>query len=58
MTRRDLESKPVPPCKKGGVNFQALDEFKKKYGIDAVVTYIADDFDAPLAEDFLLRPMD
>jgi hypothetical protein len=57
-TSRDFEFKPVPPRKKGGVNFQALDEFKKERGIVAVVTFIADDFDAPLAEDLLLRPMD
>jgi len=48
----------VPPRKKGGLNFQAPDEFKKEHGIDAVVIYIADDFDAPLPEDFLLRPME
>jgi hypothetical protein len=48
----------IPPRKKGGLNFQALAEFKKERGIKAVVTYIAKDFDAPLGEDFLLRPMD
>jgi len=29
-TKRDLDLKRVPPNKKGGVNFQALDEFKKR----------------------------
>jgi hypothetical protein len=54
----DPDLKRVPRRKKGGVDFQALHEYKKERGIDAVVTYIADDFDAPLPEDFLLRPID
>jgi hypothetical protein len=30
MTERDLESRPVPPAKKGGVNFQAVSNSKKR----------------------------
>lgn len=58
VTKRVPNSNRVPPRKKGGVNLQALDEFKKANGIDAVVTYIAEDLDAPLPEDFLLQPME
>ena len=47
----------VPHKKKGGLNFQAIDEFKKKHGITEIFPYIAPDFDDPLPEDFLLRPL-
>jgi prevent-host-death family protein len=47
----------VPHKPKKGLNWEALREYKKKHGIDRIVTYIADDFDDPLPEDFLLRPL-
>lgn len=47
----------VPHRPKGGFNFAAVDEFKRKHGIDRIVTFVADDFDAPLPEDFLLKPL-
>jgi antitoxin (DNA-binding transcriptional repressor) of toxin-antitoxin stability system len=40
-----------------GLNWAALDAFKKERGIERFVTYIADDFDDPLPEDFLIRPL-
>jgi prevent-host-death family protein len=47
----------VPHRKKGGLNLEAIEEFKKKHGVTQIFTYIADDFDDPLPEDFLLRPL-
>lgn len=47
----------VPHKPKGGLNLEAIAEYKKKHGIDKIVEYIADDFDDPLPEDFLLRPL-
>ena len=48
----------VPHKKKGGgLNWEAIDEFKKKHGITEIFPYIAPDFDDPLPEDFLLRPL-
>ena len=47
----------VPHRRKGGLNLKAIAAFKRKHGIRAIFTHIADDFDAPLAEDFLLRPL-
>lgn len=47
----------VPHRPKGGLNMEALREYKRKHGIDRIVEYIADDFDDPLPEDFLLRPL-
>ncbi len=46
----------VPHKRKGGINWAALDEYEKKHG-SLPVTWIADDFDDPLPEDFLLQPL-
>ncbi|MCC7348269.1 MAG: type II toxin-antitoxin system Phd/YefM family antitoxin [Variibacter sp.] len=47
----------VPHRKKGGIDLEALQEFKREHGVDKIVLYIAPDFDDPLPEDFLLRPL-
>lgn len=47
----------VPHRKKGGIDLEAGREYLRKKGIKQLVTYIADDFDGPLPEDFLLRPL-
>jgi prevent-host-death family protein len=47
----------VPHRQTGGLNLKAIGAFKRKHGIRAIVTHIADDFDAPVPEDFLLRPL-
>jgi antitoxin (DNA-binding transcriptional repressor) of toxin-antitoxin stability system len=45
---------PSEAPRKGGLNWQALEDDKKKHGIDQIVTWIADDFDAPITgEEFL-----
>jgi len=41
----------------GGLRLEAIDVFKKKYGVESIVPFIADDFDEPFPEDFLLRPL-
>ena len=46
----------VPHQEKKGLNFEALQEWKKRRGVDRIVTYIADDFDDPLTEDLLITP--
>ena len=43
--------------REGGINFEALREYKRKHGIERFVTFIPDDFDDPLPEDILLRPL-
>jgi prevent-host-death family protein len=50
-----LELTPHRPRK--GLRLQAINEFKRKQGVESIVTFIADDFDDPLPEDFLLRPL-
>jgi prevent-host-death family protein len=47
----------VPHRRKGGLNFSAAEEYKQKHGIKELFPYVADDFDEPLPEDFLLRPL-
>ncbi|MDD4933675.1 MAG: type II toxin-antitoxin system prevent-host-death family antitoxin [Methylacidiphilaceae bacterium] len=47
----------VPHQLRKGLRLETMDECKRKYGIQAFVSYIAEDFDEPLPEDFLLRPL-
>jgi len=47
----------VPHRKMSALKIAAIGAFKRKHGIRAIVIRIADDFDAPLPEDFLLRPL-
>lgn len=47
----------VPHQPKRGLRLDAVDEFKKRHGLQSIVTFLAEDFDAPLPEDFLLRPL-
>lgn len=47
----------VPHRKKGGINWEALEAYKRKHGIVRFVEKIPEDFDDPLPEDFLLRPL-
>jgi prevent-host-death family protein len=43
--------------KKGGIDWKAGERFLRARGIDKVFSYIAPDFDDPLPEDFLLKPL-
>ncbi len=47
----------VPHRAKTKLDFDAVRRFNEKHGIKGLVTYIAPDFDDPLPEDFLLRPL-
>jgi prevent-host-death family protein len=47
----------VPHKPKTGLNWDALEAYKKKHGIDSIFGYVAPDFDDPLPEDFLLQPL-
>jgi antitoxin (DNA-binding transcriptional repressor) of toxin-antitoxin stability system len=39
---------------KGGINWQALEDYKKKHG-GPLVTWIAEDFDAPMTDEEFLE---
>lgn len=47
----------VPPRRKGGLDLEAGREYMRKHGIKEWFPYVAEDFDDPLPEDFLLRPL-
>lgn len=47
----------TPHRPKNGLRFEAIEEIKREFGTDSLVEFIADDFDDPLPEDFLLRPL-
>ncbi len=47
----------VPHRPRGGIDREAIEAFKRERGLDRLVEYIADDFDDPLPEDFLLKPL-
>jgi prevent-host-death family protein len=48
----------VPTLRKaGGLRLEALAQYKREHGIDAFFGPIPEDFDAPLPEDILLRPL-
>jgi antitoxin (DNA-binding transcriptional repressor) of toxin-antitoxin stability system len=55
------DSKPifdmVPHQQLGGLKVNAIGVFKRTHGIRPLVIRIADDFDTPLPEDFLLWPL-
>ena len=48
---------PAPHRQRGGLDLAAGAAYLKVHGITNPVPFIADDFDAPLPEDFLLRPL-
>ncbi|SMF73830.1 prevent-host-death family protein [Xaviernesmea oryzae] len=47
----------VPHKKRGGIDWEAGQAYLRARGIANPVPYIADDFDDPLSEDFLLKPL-
>jgi prevent-host-death family protein len=47
----------VPHRPRMGLRLEAIEAFKEKHGVATVVPFIAEDFDSPLPEDFLLRPL-
>ena len=47
----------TPHRPKKGLRLEAIEDFKREHGVDRAIEFIAEDFDEPLAEDFLLRPL-
>jgi prevent-host-death family protein len=47
----------VPHKPRGGLDLEAGRRFLAERGIKEVFSYVAEDFDDPLPEDFLLRPL-
>jgi antitoxin (DNA-binding transcriptional repressor) of toxin-antitoxin stability system len=55
VTRNGLDLGPHQRRK--GLRLEAIDQFKRKHRIKVIVSYISDDFDKPLPEDLLRRPL-
>jgi prevent-host-death family protein len=53
----DLVPRENSTDRKGGINWEAMQASIRARGISNPVPYIAEDFDEPLPEDFLLRPL-
>jgi prevent-host-death family protein len=53
----DLVPRGTPVEKKGGIDWEAGEAYLRSKGIVRTKGFIADDFDDPLPEDFLLRPL-
>lgn len=54
----DLVPHPKPaPVKTGGIDWEGGRRFLEERGIKGLFTCVAEDFDDPLPEDFLLRPL-
>lgn len=47
----------TPHRRRGGLDFEAGREYLRARGIANPVPFITEDFDEPLPEDFLLRPL-
>jgi prevent-host-death family protein len=47
----------VPHRHQGGLRLQGVEDFKRKYGLDVIFGLLPEDFDEPLAEDFLLKAL-
>jgi len=59
ITRNGAPVADIVPHKKkeSGLNFKALAAYKRKHGITRFFGDIPPDFDEPLAEDILLKPL-
>ncbi|WP_342153617.1 type II toxin-antitoxin system prevent-host-death family antitoxin [Methylorubrum sp. SB2] len=47
----------VPHRPRGGIDLEAGYRYLREQGLPDPFPYVADDFDAPLPEDFLLKPL-
>ena len=57
VTRNGKPAFVIAPLKKGGLDLEAGRKFLVENGIDRFFGKIPEDFDDPLPEDFLLRPL-
>ena len=47
----------IPHQPRKGLRMEAIEEFKRKHGVTEIFGEPTDDFDEPLPEDFLLKPL-
>jgi prevent-host-death family protein len=57
VTRHGAPLFDMVPAKRRGLNLEAGRRYLDSIGVKDPFPYVADDFDDPLPEDFLLRPL-
>jgi prevent-host-death family protein len=57
VTRNGKPVLDLVPHRAMTLRLEAGPEFLKRRGVKEIFPYVADDFDEPLAEDFLLKPL-
>jgi prevent-host-death family protein len=57
VTRNGKPAFDLVPHRAKALRLEAGDEFLKRRGVKEVFPFVADDFDEPLAEDFLVKPL-
>lgn len=57
VTRNGKPAFDIVPHRATALRLQAGAEFLKSHGVKEIFPYVADDFDEPLVEDFLLKPL-
>jgi antitoxin (DNA-binding transcriptional repressor) of toxin-antitoxin stability system len=57
VTRNGKPVFDLVPHRATRLSLEAGKEFLKRRGVKEIFPYVADDFDEPLAEDFLLKPL-
>lgn len=57
VTRNGKPVFDLVPHRAKALHLEAGEEFLKSRGLREVFPYVADDFDEPLPEDFLLKPL-
>ena len=57
VTRNGKPVFDLVPHRAKALRLEAGEEFLKKRGVKEIFPFVAEDFDAPLPEDFLLKPL-
>jgi prevent-host-death family protein len=57
VTRHGAPLFDMVPAKRGRLDLEAGERYLKSIGVEKMFPYVADDFDDPLPEDFLVRPL-
>ncbi len=57
VTRNGKPVFDLVPHRGQALRLEAGEEFLKRRGVKEIFPYVADDFDAPLPEDFLFKPL-
>ncbi len=47
----------TPHRRRAGLTLEAIGDFKRRHNLETIFSFVAEDFDDPLPEDFLLRPL-